>query len=420
MTLRERFIESMIHFRSDICPPKWEFGYWGETVDNWYGDGLVKKDYPKIPKQVSTPIASLYNPAWNSISAEKLPSGIAVTGGAMMFPTQSFPMDNDIRAAVDLDKNQILVNVNLLFQPMFDLQVLENDEKSFVYVDIDGIKRKFVKDIGVIPTSIEWVIKDWKSWNKLKDERLNPLDIRSRFPRNWEALRKKYDNRDYPLVLGGYPCGYFGTLAHLLGYENLFYMYYDDPRLIHDIQKTFTELWINIYTEILSEISVDCFFIWEDVSAGSGSMISPSLIREFMLPYYKKLTDFLRAKGIRLIVVDTDGDCFELIPLFLEAGINALMPIEVSCGMDLLKVRKSFPTLRLMGGFPKYEIKHGKQRIDQMLGPIAETLKSGGYIPFCDHLIPPEIPWADFRYYRTKLNHILEESAAKKLDNGRG
>jgi uroporphyrinogen decarboxylase len=190
-------------------------------------------------------------------------------------------------------------------------------------------------------------------------------------------------------------------------------MYYDDPRLIHDIQKTFTELWINIYTEILSEISVDCFFIWEDVSAGSGSMISPSLIREFMLPYYERLTDFLKARGIDLIIVDTDGDCFDLITLFLQGGINALMPIEVSCGMDLLKVRRHFPTLRLMGGFPKYEIKYGKQRIDQMLGPTIDTLKSGGYIPFCDHLIPPEIKWDDFRYYRTRLNNILDEQSTQ-------
>ena len=108
----------MVHFRADIRPPKWEFGYWGETIDNWYRDGLPKHNYPRIPKKVSTPLASLYNAAWNSVTSLRLPSGIAVTGGAMMYPTQSFPMDNDVKCALGMESNQILVNLNLLFHPM--------------------------------------------------------------------------------------------------------------------------------------------------------------------------------------------------------------------------------------------------------------------------------------------------------------
>ena len=38
----------------------------------------------------------------------------------------------------------------------------------------------------------------------------------------------------------------------------------------------------------------------------------------------------------------------------------------------------------------------------------AQVLKSGGYIPFGDHLIPPEVRWADFRYYREKLNRLID------------
>ena len=47
------------------------------------------------------------------------------------------------------------------------------------------------------------------------------------------------------------------------------------------------------------------------------------------------------------------------------------------------------------------------KRIDEILEPVAEAFKGGGYIPFGDHLIPPEIHWKDFRYYREKLNDII-------------
>ena len=220
---------------------------------------------------------------------------------------------------------------------------------------------------------------------------------------------KEYKNRDYPLVLGGYPIGLFGTLAHLLGYENLFYFYYDAPDLIHDILTTFTNLWISIWEEVLSQVNVDCIHLWEDVSSGRGSMISPDIFKQFMTPNYKKLTDFVKNKGVNIILLDTDGDCNELIPMFLEAGITGLYPMEVSAGMDVISARKKYPNLQIMGGIPKSDISIGKKRIDEILKDTEILLKSGGYIPFGDHLIPPEVPWEYFKYYREKLNDLIDK-----------
>ena len=67
MNTRERFLEVMLNFNRDICPPKWEFGYWGDTVNRWYDEGLEKRHPPHIPVHISTPTASLYNPCWHSI-----------------------------------------------------------------------------------------------------------------------------------------------------------------------------------------------------------------------------------------------------------------------------------------------------------------------------------------------------------------
>jgi len=408
MNLRERFLEVMLNFNPRVAPPKWEFGYWGDTINNWYEEGLPRREFPRIPINITTPTASLYNPCWNSIKGERLPAGVAVIGGGLYWPTQGFPIDNDVKNELNLDKSQILVNVNLLFHPMFDIKIFQEDDHYLTYQDLDGVKRKFIKDTGVIPPGIEWVIKDRKGWEKLKDERINLNDIRGRFPPNWNELLQKYRSRDYPLVLGGYPHGYFGTLAQLMGYEQLFYNYFDDPKLIHDVLETFTELWIAIYEEVLSDTDVDLFIIWEDISAGTGSMVSPATIQEFMVPYYQRLTGFLKENGVNVIFVDTDGDCFDIIHLFIEGGVTGMYPIEVSCGMDLVKVRRMFPKLQLMGGIPKLEIRHGQNRIDEILEPVCEVLRYGGYIPFGDHLIPPEVHWKEFKYYREKLNDMLE------------
>lgn len=406
MNVRQRFHEVM-SFHAGAVPPKWEFGYWGGSYENWYQEGLPRRRYPRLPAPGNTH-TSLYAPCWRAVPAGRLPEGIAVLAGGLYWPTQGFPLDEDVRAALNLDKGQISVDANLLFCPQFEPRIFEEDAERLVYGDIDGVKRIFMKRTGVIPAALEPVIRDRAGWNRLKDERLRLDNLKDRFPPHWTDLLRRYRERDFVLVLGGYPAGYFGTLAHLMGYERLFYSYADDPELIHDIQRTFTEVWLALYEEVLAQTDVDLFIFWEDISADKGSMVSPAAIREFMLPYYRRLTDFLKARGVKTIFVDTDGDCFGIIPLFLEGGVTGMYPLEASCGLDLGKVRRTFPGLQLMGGVPKAFLPQGRRRIDEILEPVAEVLKTGGYIPFGDHLIPPEVHWEEFRYYRQKLNGMLE------------
>ena len=57
MNTRERFHE-VLDFNPGVHSLKWEFGLWGETVDNWYAQGLPKKNYPVVKPSISTPTAA--------------------------------------------------------------------------------------------------------------------------------------------------------------------------------------------------------------------------------------------------------------------------------------------------------------------------------------------------------------------------
>lgn len=412
MNAREKFLEVMKNFNPNVPTLKWEFGYWGETIDNWYKEGLPRVKPAPIPTEYTSPSSSIYTKSWTCenkyVKQGEYPKGFVSMAGGLYWPTQGFALDEDVRSYFNMDRSQQLVDLNLLFYPMFEPKTLEEDDFRLKYLDVDGVVRIFLKESATMASGFEWPISDWKSWEKLKEERINFNDIKGRFPKEWKEKVKEYKNRDYPLGIGGYPLGFFGTLAHLMGYDKLFLMYYDDPELVHDIINTFTNLWIAVFEELFAEVEIDHMQIWEDVSYGSGSMISDSVIREFMLPYYKKMTGFLKGHGVDLIFVDTDGDCMKIIPLFIEAGVTGMYPFEVNCGMDIVKVRKEFPKLAIMGGIPKSEIQKGRGRIDEILLPVKEILKTGGYIPFGDHFIPPAVNWEDFKYYRNKLNDIID------------
>jgi hypothetical protein len=98
-----------------------------------------------------------------------------------------------------------------------------------------------------------------------------------------------------------------------------------------------------------------------------------------------------------------------LIPLFMQAGVTGMFPFETKCGMDIVKVRQKYPKLQMLGGIPKSDIHLGKTRIDDFLKPVDRVLKTGGYIPYGDHFIPPEVDYENFSYYRTQLNRLIDQ-----------
>jgi uroporphyrinogen decarboxylase len=428
MNSRERFLEVM-RFNPEVRTLKWEFGFWGKNIKQWYREGLPKKYGTNLPTTLTTVNASVYTTAWTHTWRRQrtylekfygereqeieIPDGIAVWGGALYWPSQGFPLALDVMDYFGFDQSTAMVPVEQLFHPHFEPIILEETENDLVYLDIDGVKRHFQKKEGVIPSACEWPIKDWATWTEIKEQRLRLDRIGERFPKDWAWWIKEYRQRGYPLAVGGYPCGFFGTLVHLIGYENVFYLYYDQPDLVHDILGHLTSLWIAIWEQILGDVQVDCAHIWEDMSSTMGTMISPQHFSTFMAPCYRRITDFLRSKGVDIVLVDTDGNIERLIPQFLEVGVTGMYPMETSAGMDVVKLRQQYPRFQMMGGVPKYDMALGPARIEEFLAPVNALLKHGGYVPTGDHCISPGVSWEQFKYYRHRLNEIIDANGSR-------
>jgi uroporphyrinogen decarboxylase len=128
-----------------------------------------------------------------------------------------------------------------------------------------------------------------------------------------------------------------------------------------------------------------------------------------VLPCYKKLTGVLLDHGVRTMIVDSDGDNWKLIPLFMEGGVTGLGPMEVAAGMDVARLRDAFPRLQMLGGIDKRRLAGGREAIDEELAArVPQVLRIGGYVPCCDHGVPPDVSWDNFRYYRGRLTEMVE------------
>ena len=143
------------------------------------------------------------------------------------------------------------------------------------------------------------------------------------------------------------------------------------------------------------------------MSGRNGPSISPKMFREFMLPPYKRIIGALKERGIKHFIVDNDGNLDIIIPLFLECGFTGIYPIERQAGNDLMHIRKKYPKLQIMGGFNKYALALDKKYVELEISNYKELIKMGGFVPFADHIIPPNASWENFKYYRNRLNKII-------------
>ena len=189
--------------------------------------------------------------------------------------------------------------------------------------------------------------------------------------------------------------------------ENLLIKFYDDPELIRDMMDYLTDFWIKIYAKACTVLKPDILHIWEDMSGKNGPLISPAMIREFMVPNYKKFRAFADSAGCAGVMVDTDGNCDKLIPPFMEGGVNCIMPFEVAAGSDVNAIRKQYPDLCLMGGIDKRKLFNNREEIDRELARIEPLLGHSGYIPMLDHNVSPEVSWDNFCYYMFRLKELV-------------
>ena len=356
MTNRERLIAMAAGRPIDRPPYFCFFGPWGETLERWHAEGL--------------------------------------------------PTDKRWDDGLGFDAGITVVPVKLGYLPAFEYEELADEGETLVFRDAQGITQRVRKGKSTIPQYLDYPVKNRADWEQLK-KRLDPDDP-ARFPDDWPNIAAALNGGDAAVQIGHYPYGLFGTLRNMIGVEDLLTGFYDFPGLIEDMMNYLTDFWIAIWTKAVRHVKLDAIHMWEDMSGRSGPLISPAMVRKYMVPCYRRMRDFCDVHGVSLFTLDTDGDVSRLIEPFMDAGINLLFPFEVQAGSDINAVVKRHPSLICLGGIDKRALAISREAIDAELARIRPALASGHYIPQLDHLIHPEIPYENFVYFCMRLREIIE------------
>jgi hypothetical protein len=357
MNDRERFVATM-HYQPRDRSPIWDFGFWDDTLPVWHEQGL--------PKRINRANSDSY-----------------------------FGMDFGLERAAQA------VGVSAGLSPSFRRKVLEDLGEHELVQQEDGVRVIRTKILGSIPQPQSHLLEDRESWKKHFKPRLDPTNP-ARYPKDWDARVRmwKDPNRTIPLVVPG--GSLYGWLRNWMGMEKLSLVVYDDPAFFEEMIETVTDCIVGTLTRILETgATFEACGMWEDMAYNAGPLLSPRHFKQFMVPQYRRITDLLHKYGVDVIWVDCDGRIDKLVPHWLEAGVNCMFPLEVGTwGADAIRFRQEYgKDLLIMGGFDKHILALSKTEIEQEVRRLAPLVEEGGYIGFCDHRVPPDVPFENYLFY---------------------
>jgi uroporphyrinogen decarboxylase len=290
--------------------------------------------------------------------------------------------------------------------PAFEETVIEERERTLVVQDWKGNICEISKDFDVTYLRLpkDFVTRRWircpvenrEDWEAMK-ARYNPHDP-GRVPPNIEELGKTLASRAY--VTGLNFNGPFWQLREWIGFENLCILFLDNPEFVRDMTAFWTEYVARLMERVLPHVDVDYVHISEDMAYKGKSMISPAMTREFLMPSYILWNEIIRSYNCPLFMMDSDGYIGELIPIWIECGINECDPIEAAALNDIAGYRKMYGRkIAFSGGVDKRAIAKGGSAIRREMERLEPVIRSGGYIPGCDHGIPSDVGWREFIEY---------------------
>lgn len=303
------------------------------------------------------------------------------------------------------------------FEPVFEERVLEDRGRHELVQDFAGREVLYFKGErhGFMPEYVGHPVRDHATWQEQVKWRLDPESpARDRDGAERMATARAAAARGLMIqqnLVGGYM-----FLRSLMGPEGIMYAFYDQPDLVHDCMQTWLHLADRVTARHQEAVTLDEIYLAEDICYNNGPLISPDTIREFLFPYYQQLIANAASRQLDphrklYIQIDTDGDCVPVIDLYRDGvGMDMIDPLEVASGCDVVQIGRDYPDLVLSGGIDKRILARTTDEIDRYLDSILPIMhRRGGYIPTCDHGVPPEVSWQNYLHYR---NRCLEYGGA--------
>jgi hypothetical protein len=193
--------------------------------------------------------------------------------------------------------------------------------------DMFGIEWEYVPQVGgstVRPGNP--LLEDANEWKeKVKFPTKEDIDSW-----DWESAKKSANTmmRDKDFWEIVICTGFYERLISFMDFEEAAVAMIDEDQqeAVKELYDKLADLYIMLiekYLEVFGEDKIDAVCLHDDWGHQRGIFFSPDTLREMVVPYMKKVTDFIHSKGM-IAECHSCGKVDALMPVYIEAGFQML------------------------------------------------------------------------------------------------
>jgi len=173
-----------------------------------------------------------------------------------------------------------------------------------------------------------------------------------------------------------------------------------EPKKAHTFLESLTEVHLANLENFLTAAGpfIDIVLFGDDLGMQTGPQISPAMYREFFKPHHKRMWQQAKSLADVKVMLHCCGGVRELLPDLIDAGLDAINPVQISVrGMDAKTLKAEFgKDLVFWGGgcdtqtvLPKGSPEEIQQHVRKQVSALS---KGGGFIFQQVHNIMSNVP----------------------------
>lgn len=258
-------------------------------------------------------------------------------------------------------------------------------EKSDVlhpYINVLGPLQHISEPVPADLDSIQWPVPDDPGRVRGLRERVS-------------AIRNQ---TDYAIVLN-LPNSSFALSQRVRGFVETLEDLLLNEAFAEALQERITDVICGIAVLALGEVGdlIDGVSFGDDMGVQNQSYFSTDLYRKMVKPHHARFVETLHKHTDAKVIMHSDGSVRELIPDFIDHGVDVLNPVQVSAtGMEPEQLNRDFGMdLGFWGGIDTQHVLPfgtADDVADAVRGRRKDLGKGGGYVQASVHNLQEEVP----------------------------
>ena len=313
-------------------------------------------------------------------------------GTIVRWRREGMPEGVDWRDYFGVDK---IEGIGVDITPRYETRLIEETDRYRIFTSPWGVTMKQFKELDSTPEFLDFKVSDSDAWQDVK-RRMAVTPDRV----NWDYLKQNYPRwqAEGSFISGNFWFGFDVTHSWMVGTETLLVALIEEPEWVTDMFETYLDSCIKLFDMIWDAgYRFDEIYWPDDMGYKGTTFFSPELYRRLVKPYHKRACDWAHNKGI-YARLHSCGDVMSLVDDIIDAGVDALNPLEVKAGMDPIYLKQKYGDRLVLHGGINAVLWPELDRIIEEIDRVVPVLKeNGGYIFSSDHSIPNNVSLENFR-----------------------